>query len=154
MRSFLWSKFWTGLVPVAAMAEALTVVSNSFLGAAPFLKVVTGVAIFAMSFALIGLATGMGARYPRFNAENITQVAGSYGGIAFMVLAVAFIVVEIALLAWPCSIYLWYRFRELPLPPSRQTLMGVCFLAALLLSALTFWMPMKQGVRALEELGG
>ena len=44
-----------------------------------------------MTFALVGLAAGMGARYPRFGAENLTQVAGSYGGIAFMVLAVLFI---------------------------------------------------------------
>ena len=52
-----------------------------------------------MSFALVGLAIGLGARYPRFNAENPTQVAGSYGGVAFMILAVLFILVDDR----PCS---------------------------------------------------
>jgi alkanesulfonate monooxygenase SsuD/methylene tetrahydromethanopterin reductase-like flavin-dependent oxidoreductase (luciferase family) len=42
-----------------------------------------------MSFALVGLATGLGARYPRFAADNPSQVAGSYGGVAFMIAAVA-----------------------------------------------------------------
>ena len=78
---------------------------------------VAAVAIFFMTFALVGLATGMGAIYPRFNAENMTQVAGSYGGIAFMVVAVLFILVEIALVAWPSSIYLWHDYRRAPLPP-------------------------------------
>ncbi len=39
MRSFLRSKLWTGLVPVALMAEGLTILSNRFLGVDPFLEV-------------------------------------------------------------------------------------------------------------------
>jgi len=153
MRSFLWSKFWTGLVPILLMSEALTVVSNRFLGADPFLRVLGAVAIFFMSFALVGLATGMGAQHPRFNAENTTQVAGSYGGIAFMVLAVLYIVAMIALLAWPSSIYLWHRFREDSVPALHQAWMVLCGLLALGLSAATFWAPMQRGIRSLEEMG-
>jgi ABC-2 type transport system permease protein len=153
MRSFLWSKFWTGLVPILLLSEALTVVSNRFLGADPFLRVVGAVAIFFMSFALVGLATGMGAQHPRFNAENTTQVAGSYGGIAFMVLAVLYIVAMIALLAWPSSLYLWHRFREDSVPALDQAWMVLCGLLALGLSAATFWAPMQKGIRSLEEMG-
>jgi ABC-2 type transport system permease protein len=153
MRAFLWSKFWTGLVPVLVMAEALTVVSNEFLGAVPFLKVVGACAIFFMTFGLVGLAAGMGARYPRFGAENVTQVAGSYGGIAFMVLAVVFIVVEIGLLAWPSAIYLWYEYREMAVPLWTRVGMAASFTAALVVSLVTFRVSMAMGVRALEELG-
>jgi ABC-2 type transport system permease protein len=153
MRAFLWSKFWIGLVPVLVLAEALTVASNHFLGAAPFLRALGAVAIFFMSFALVGLATGMGAIYPRFNAENLTQVAGSYGGIGYMVLAVLFIVLEVALLAWPSSIYLWYQFREVALPASRLVMMGFAFALAAALALGTFWTAMQKGVRALEDLG-
>jgi len=153
MRTFLWSKFWTGLVPILLLAEALTIVSNGFLGADPFLRVLDAVAVFFMTFALVGLATGMGAQHPRFNAENTTQVAGSYGGIAFMVLAVLYILAMIALLAWPSSIYLWHRFREVSVPGRDQVWMVLSGLLALGLSAITFWMPMQKGVRALEELG-
>jgi ABC-2 type transport system permease protein len=153
LRSFLWSKFWTGLVPVLLLAEALTVVSNEFLGPDPFLKLVGAVAIFFMSFALVGLAAGMGASHPRFVHESLTQVAGSYGGVAFMILAVLFILVEIALVAWPCSVYLVHQLRRLPISAEQQTIMIACFLAAVVLSLLTFWLPMRRGARALEELG-
>jgi hypothetical protein len=153
MRSFLWSKFWTGLAPTLVMAVGLTVVSNQLLGVDLFLRVLSAVAIVFMTFALVGLAAGMGARHPRFGAENLTQVAGSYGGVAFMVLAVLFILAMVALLAWPASIYLWHQYRGEPIPPDRQMVMVLCLAAALLLSVLTFWLPMRSGVRALEEMG-
>jgi ABC-2 type transport system permease protein len=153
MKAFLWSKFWTGLVPVLLLAECLTIVSNHFLGVAPFLKVVTATAVFFMTFALVGMAAGMGARYPRFNADNMTQVAGSYGGIAFMVAAVLFTLVEILLISWPSSIYFWYSYRNAPVPPRLWMPIGVAFAAALGLSLAVFWTSMKQGVQALEEMG-
>ncbi len=152
MRTFLWSKFWTGLVPVLVLAEALTILSNEFLGVARPLKWVGAVAIFFMTFALVGLAAGMGARFPRFRAENLTQVAGSYGGLSFMVIAVAYIVTEIALLGWPTSLYLWYDYRALRLPAHRLLPMAGSVVTALVLSVLLFWIPMQQGVRALEEM--
>ncbi len=153
MRSFLWSKFLTGLVPVLALTIPLTVVSNHLLGVDPFLKVLTTVAIVFMTIALVGLAAGMGAQHPQFTAENPTQIAGSYGGVAFMVLAVLFIVVVVALLAWPASLYLWALYRGLPLAPGGRLLMAVCFGAVAVLSVLTAWLSLRRGVRALEDLG-
>jgi len=154
MRSFLWSKFWIGLVPVLLMAETLTILSNEFLGSLSFLKWLTAGAIFFMSFALVGLAAGMGAVHPRFKAENLTQVAGSYGAVAFMVLAVFYILAMILLLAWPSSIFLWHEFRHIPIPDYRLAIMGACLIAALTLSVVTFLLPMRRGIRALEALEG
>lgn len=153
LSAFLWSKFWTGLVPLLLLALGLTVASNEILGAEPVLKVLCAVAIVLMTFALVGLAAGMGAVHPRFAAENLTQVAGSYGGIAFMVLAVLFIAVEIGLLAWPASIFLWHRFRGLPLSGTQRLAMAAPLGAAAALSLLTFWLPMRRGARALDDLG-
>jgi ABC-2 type transport system permease protein len=152
MRAFLWSKFWTGLMPVLVLAEGLTVVSNELLGAAPLLKLVGAVAIFCMTFGLVGLAAGLGAVYPRFSAENVTQVAGSFGGVAYMVLAVALIVAEIALVAWPSSSWLWYRWRGIPVPPGTLALMGLCLTSAFALCVAALVVPMRKGVRALDGL--
>lgn len=154
MSAFLWSKFWMGLVPVLLLAETLTILSNRFLGVATVLQWVDAVAIFFMTWALVGLAAGMGACYPRFRAENLTQVAGSYGGIAFMVLSVGFIVVEIALVGWPTSIYLWHGYHSTRMPLNQQLLVGSSLLLAALLSVLMFWISMRRGVRALENMEG
>jgi ABC-2 type transport system permease protein len=153
LRDFLWSKFWTGLVPVLALSELLTIIGNEFLGVDPFLKIVAAAAIVVMSFALVGLATGLGARYPRFNAENAAQVAGSYGGVAFMIVAVLYIVVMIVLLGWPSSLYLWHQVRHDPLTAGQRAWVGASFGAAVAVSLAAWWMSMASGVRALEEMG-
>jgi hypothetical protein len=95
----------------------------------------------------------MGARYPRFSAENLTQVAGSYGGVSFMVVAVLLILATTGLLAWPASLYLWHEYNGLPIRPARQLAMASALLAAAALCVATFWRSMRAGVRALEELG-
>lgn len=152
LRDFLWSKFWIGLVPVLVLTEALTVAGNQLLGVDPFLKVVGAVTIFFMSFALVGLATGLGARYPRFTADNASQVAGSYGGIAYMVMAVLFVLAIVALVGWPSSVYLFHQVRHVPLGRAEQLEILGCFTAAALISAAVWWMGMKSGVRALIEM--
>ncbi len=153
LRAFLWSKFWTGLFPILLLSELLTVAANEFLGVPPLLKVVCAVAVVFMTFALVGLAAGLGAQHPRFDAENVTQVAGSYGGVAYMILAVLYILIEIALVGWASSSWLWYEFQRFPMPPARQAMVVAAGLLAAALSVATFWLPMKRGVAALEALG-
>jgi ABC-2 type transport system permease protein len=152
LSDFLWSKFWTGLVPVLVLSEGLTVAANQLLGVDPLLQVVTASAIVFMSFALVGLATGLGARYPRFAADNASQVAGSYGGIAYMVVAVLFVLIVILLIGWPSSVYLLHQSNRIPLDGVQKVAIGGCFLAAALLSAATWWFSMRSGVRALREM--
>jgi ABC-2 type transport system permease protein len=151
LSDFLWSKFWTGLVPVLALTEGLTIVANEFLGVDPFLKVVAALAILFMSVALVGLAIGMGARYPRFGADA-SQVAGSYGGVAFMMQAVLFIIVMIGLLGWPSSIYVLQKVRAVSLTYTQLSLMTLCFTTAVVLSLAIWGTSMRSGVRALERM--
>jgi ABC-2 type transport system permease protein len=152
LKDFLWSKFWTGLVPVLVMTECLIVAGNELLGVDPFLKQVSAVAIVFMAFALVGLATGLGARYPRFAADNPSQVAGSYGGVAFMIVAVLFILVMVVLLGWPSSVYLFSQTRRRPLTDMQQVMFYVCFASAAALSIAVWLVGMRSGVRALQQM--
>jgi ABC-2 type transport system permease protein len=152
LRDFLWSKFWTGLVPVLLLTEILIVSGNELLGVDPFLKRMSAIAVVFMAFALVGLACGLGARYPRFAADNPSQVAGSYGGVAFMILAVLFILVMIVLLGWPSSTYLFALFRNRHLTTAQQLFIGAMFTAAAVLSIATWLLGMRSGVRALQEM--
>lgn len=151
LRDFLWSKFWTGLIPILVLTELLTITANEFLGVDPFLKVVAALAIAFMTFALVGLATGLGARYPRFGADP-TQAAGSYGGIAFMILGVLYIIIMIGLLGWPSSLWMFSRLRGFRLSTAREILMVGSFALAAALSVTTWLVAMRSGVRALEDM--
>jgi ABC-2 type transport system permease protein len=152
MSDFLWSKFWTGLVPVLVLTEVLIVAGNELLGVDPFLKRMSAVAIVFMAFALVGLATGLGARYPRFAADNPSQVAGSYGGVAFMILAVMFVLLMIVLLGWPSSVYLLAQLRNRALTTGQEVLIGTMFTAAAAVSIATFIGGMRTGIRALQAM--
>jgi ABC-2 type transport system permease protein len=152
LHDFLWSKFWTAFVPVLLLTEVLTVAANEFLGVDPFLKAVTALAIVLMTFALVGLAVGLGARYPRFGADP-SQVAGSYGGVAFMMQAVLFVIVMIGLLGWPSSVYLLQQVRGRPLSASQLSLIALCFAGATGLSIAIWLASMRSGVRALLAMG-
>ena len=152
LHDFLWSKFWTAFAPVLVLTEVLTIAANEFLGVDPFLKVVTALAIVLMTFALVGLAIGLGARYPRFGGDP-SQVAGSYGGVAFMMQAVLFVLVMIGLVGWPSSVYLLQGLRGRPLSGSQLSLIMLCFAGASTLS-ITIWIgSMRSGVRALRAMG-
>jgi ABC-2 type transport system permease protein len=152
LHDFLWSKFWTAFVPVLGLTEVLTVAANEFLGIDPFLKIVTALAIVFMTFALVGLAVGLGARYPRFGGDP-SQVAGSYGGVAFMMQAVLFVIVMIVLLGWPSSVYLLQQQRGTPLSGSQLSLIALCLAGACGLSIAIWIVSMRSGVRALRAMG-
>ncbi|MEZ5420506.1 MAG: hypothetical protein R2708_24625 [Vicinamibacterales bacterium] len=152
LRDFLWSKFWTGLVPVLVLTECLTIVGNELLGSDPFLKWVAAVSVAFMSFALVGLAAGLGARYPRFAADNPSQVAGSYGGVAFMVLAVLYVLVMIALTGWPSSVYLYALSRNRVPTDAQQWMMAASFLTAVVVSLAIWLAGMRSGVTALQQM--
>jgi ABC-2 type transport system permease protein len=151
LRDFLWSKFWAGLVPVLVLTELLTIAANEFLGVDPFLKVAAALAILCMSFALVGLGVGLGARYPRFGADP-SQVAGSYGGVAFMVQAVLFVLVMIVLVGWPSSLYVVRHVRGLPLTAAQQLLAAACTIAAITITVFVWLASMRSGVAALERM--
>ena len=152
LKDFLWSKFWTGLVPVLVLTECLTIVGNEFLGSDPFLKQMAAVAVAFMSFALVGLAAGLGARYPRFAADNPSQVAGSYGGVAFMVLAVLYVIAMIALTGWPSSVYLFAQTRNRALTSPQQWMMAASFGTAAVMSVAICLLGMRSGVTALQQM--
>ena len=71
-----------------------------------------------------------------------------------MIAAVALIIVTIVLVGWPSSMYLMsqtgqFRFR---LTPERQAMIVASFTAAGALCMATWWLSMKSGVRALDEM--
>jgi hypothetical protein len=104
-----------------------------------------------MALALTGLATGLGARYPRFGAAP-TEVAGSYGGVAFMIQAVFYVIIMIVLVGWPSSTYLWARARHITLSAPYQLAAAGALVAAILVSVAVCVAPMRSGVRALEAM--
>jgi ABC-2 type transport system permease protein len=148
----LWSKFWTGLVPLLLLAEALIFLSNWLLKATPFLMILSAVTIFFMTFGIVGLAVGLGAIYPRFRLENAARMAWGFGGAIFMILSMIFIGALVALEAWPVYILFMAGFQHRSLSVFQW--IGVCgsFSGIAILIGTATFLPMKVGLRNIQEM--
>jgi ABC-2 type transport system permease protein len=99
--------FW--MVPIMAVALALTYLTNYFLHADPVMSATAFVLTIILTPGLCSLGVGLGARFPRFETENLAQVPTGYGGLIFMVSASLSLMLLIALSAWPVMRYLRIR---------------------------------------------
>jgi hypothetical protein len=66
---------------------------------------------------------------------------------------VLFVLLVIALLGWPSSVYLLHRSAGVPLGVGDRVLTVICFTSAAALSIVTWQLGMRSGVRALEAMG-
>ena len=152
MDKLLWSKFWTGLPPLLVLSQVLTVVSNHFLGATRFMTLLSSVTILFVTFGIVGLGVGMGAAFPRFKFENITQIAGSSGGLLYMIAASSFVASVLFLESIPVYLIMNADFRGVPLT-SRALAASVLVLAAVVvLNLLAVALPMRWGRKKLEAM--
>lgn len=151
LKKFLWSKFWTSLPPLLVLSQILTLVSNHFLGASRFMTVLASVSILFVCFGIVGMGVGMGAMFPRFRLENITQIAGSSGGLLYMIATTSFIAVVLFLEALPVYFYLSAQYRGASLgQPLLVTMVTLVAVAALNVAAVI--LPIRWGEKRLAAL--
>ena len=151
LKKFLWSKFWTSLPPLLVLSQILTLVSNHFLGASRFMTVLASVSILFVCFGIVGMGVGMGAMFPRFRFENITQIAGSSGGLLYMIATTSFIAVVLFLEALPVYFYLSAQYRGASLgQPLLVTMVTLVAVAALNVAAVI--LPIRWGEKRLAAL--
>jgi ABC-2 type transport system permease protein len=102
-RAMLRSKYLVGVLPLLILALALTLTTNHLLHATDFMMLVSVGTVVAYTLAVGGLALGMGTLFPQFETENAAQIATSFGGLVFMLIAVALLGMVIVLEAIPVT---------------------------------------------------
>lgn len=152
LRTLLWAKYWVGVTPLLILAVALTVATNVILRVEPFMMLLSVVTIILITFALASLALGLGAVFPRFSVENAAQIPTSFGGLVFMMSAVAYIGLVVMLQARPVYVILRARSSGVPLDSGHYTFLAAALGVTLLISAVVIVAPMRVAVRRIEEL--
>jgi ABC-2 type transport system permease protein len=150
---FLWAKSLLGLVPMLVVGEILAVVSTILLGAGAYLTVMAGGTALFLAVALGGIATAMGAMYPKFDADNASKVATGPAGVLFMVIALTLVGVVLALEAYP--VYVWLRSQALeqPVTMGSWAISGALLASAATLCVLAGMLPMRRAARILWSRG-
>lgn len=149
MRRFVLGKFFLYFPPLLGIAELLVIASNYLLQVDAYVMKASVLAIFLMTAGLVGLGLGMGAMYPMFDHENISEVASSAGGIMFMILSLIFVGMVIVLGARP----MYVHFNEQFLFKDIGGLdVIICYALIVVLSMIVTIMPLCRGVRALRRM--
>ena len=151
MKRFLWGKFTFYLIPMLILGETLIIFTNYLLHVTPFMMVLSSMTMFLAVFGIVALGIGFGALYPRFNHENIAQVATGFGGLMYMIFCALFIALVIILEAGPVYFIFWANTKGMPITGLQWLLIIPSFLMVLLLSAFVVYKPMKVGVKALVQ---
>ena len=151
-RSFLWSKFWSSLVPLLILAELLIILSNRLLQVTPFMMVLSSVTLFFMTFGIVGLGVGTGALYPRFKVENVAQIASGFGGVFFMILSMVFIGAIVIFEAWPVYTIFMAELNHRALSFGQWAGIVLSFSGVAALNATAVIVPMRLGVKSIAEM--
>jgi ABC-2 type transport system permease protein len=138
MRQLLWAKFWTGTVPLLVLALAIVGVTDALLQVTEFIFVTSIFTITFMTFAVAGLALGLGTVFPQYETENAAQIPTSFGGLLFMLAS-----------GIPVLIYLHAHVANKSVDPREPAFYWGFGLAALA-CLLTTFVPLGVALRQLE----
>jgi ABC-2 type transport system permease protein len=150
-RLLFWSKYWTGTLPLLAVALPLIVITNLLLGVDPFLFWLSLGTMVSVTLALSALALTFGALFPNYETENPAEIPTSFGGLLFMMTAVAYLAAVIVLQGWP--VYLFLRAR-LDGAGATDAGLGPVVLGvggAALLTLLIVWVALQTGIRSIRD---
>jgi len=150
----LWSKFLFYLSPLLLLGLVLTIATNELLQVTPLMRWLTPVTIFSMVFGITALGVGMGAAFPNFKAENVTQVATGFGGLLYMILAMAFISLVVLLEAGPVYTLFMAEVQRNTLSSLQWLYVGGSLLLTILLNIAAIWLPMRHGIQKLATYEG
>jgi len=107
------------------------------------------IGVFLITTGLVGMGLGMGAIYPRFDYENISEIPTGTGGILFMISSLLYVGLVLVLVARPMYVHFKEKFLF-------QLVGGVevpfFYAAIVLLSVLVTVLPMVRGVRSLRSM--
>jgi len=149
MKKFLWSKFWMFFPPLLFIAEFLVIVSNYLLQVDAYVMNASIIGVFLITLGLVGLGLGLGAIYPAFNHENISEIPAGTGGILFMTLSLGFIGLVMMLGGRPMYVHFNQKFLF-------KSLGGIdvpiCYSLIVVLSLIVAFLPIQRGILALKKM--
>lgn len=143
LRTLLWSKFLIYFPPFLLFTEMLVFFSNRILEVPDFFMLISMANIFGVSFALTGLAIGIGALLPNFKSDNPAQIAVGPGGVLYMLISFVYISVMLAIQIRPVWYWVIQRSDRIHNP--------VYVIAAVALTLLVALGPMEWGARRLSS---
>ncbi|MEM8932113.1 MAG: hypothetical protein AAGE94_13115, partial [Acidobacteriota bacterium] len=153
LRRVVWQKFGLSVVSTSLFTVSLTVFSAWQLGLEGSGFAVSLLAVIAATFALSGLAVGLGSLYPSFDADDPARIVSGLGGTLNFILSMVYVVLIAAGLG---VVLLWgwidERFGARFGPEVYPWAVAIASLWILGLTAVTGGLPLRFGLRHLDRI--
>jgi ABC-2 type transport system permease protein len=150
LEALMWSKYWTGTIPLLVLALIITGVTNVLLQASPFMMAVSIGTITLYTLATSALALCFGTLFPQFDTENAAQIPTSFGGLVYMMASVCLLGVVIALEARP--VLQFVRANQAGMPLEMDLSMGLMFAASAVLCLASTLIALRIGLKRIREI--
>jgi len=147
VRQLLWAKFWTGTLPLLVLAVGIVGVTDALMEVTPFVFVTSIFSVTLITFAVAGMALGLGTVFPQYETENAAQIPTSFGGLVFMIMSTGLVGLVVILEARPMLLYANSLVLGTP-TDMRELVFG--FGAAALLCLTATFVPLAVALRRLE----
>ncbi len=147
-RQLIWQKFWLSVVTTSLFTVGLVILTCLRLRVDALAFGLSLYSIVVTNFALSGLAVGLGSLYPNFQEDNPARIVGGMGGTLNFLLSVGYIILVVGALTF----LLQGRVIELfPTPASFYATLAGVVAFTLILSLVSWLVPMRYGLRNLEQ---
>ncbi len=142
-------KFRMVLMPLVFIGVALVLISNYLLGVDRFIMYLSLITIIVMAVGLTSINIGLGAMFPNFNVENITQIESSKGGLMCMIISLAYVGIIIMISALPVRMFMMKKFGY----SSAMNYPGIIIPAVIfvVVNAIAIILPLYLGGKSLRE---
>jgi ABC-2 type transport system permease protein len=151
IRRFLFGKYLIYIFPMLALGEVLIIVTNRLLDVTLFMMILSSITMFFSVFAIVSIGIGLGAVYPRFKYENITQVSTGFGGLIYMIISALYMAVIIIIEAGPVYIIFMADLHKRVISGNERAMIIGSFILVIAITIFTIYKPIKMGIEALKK---
>ncbi len=95
MKRIVLTKFFSSLFAMMIISFILIMISSTMLGVKAEVKIFTIILILAVSIAVCGLSTGLGAIFIDLNQRNPAAIVSGFGGTLNLILNLGFMIITI-----------------------------------------------------------
>ena len=141
-------KFLGALVPMLGVALVLAWQTNNILKLGNVMSVSLWIVAISSTLVITALGVGLGAAFPRFKADNPSEIAMSPGGIMYMVFSLIYVALLAVIMARPAAMLFMQNASSYWTSGEGYFVAG---LVALLTVGLTVGI-LLWGIRALDRL--
>jgi len=113
-RELILSKFWHSLPSMLILGGGLGLLATFLMKSSSTLSFVSPIAGLCAGLVITGLGVGLGAAFPKFDANNPAEIPMAAGGLLYIALSLCFAIAMTALIALPAwrtiqnpSIFYW-----------------------------------------------